>query len=69
MHFLSTLLRIKGLYMFRALLGHLQEAIKHFELPNIAWCAGIIVLVMEISRFIIDTRYVLFRREAQWAYS
>jgi hypothetical protein len=27
MHFLFNLLRIKGLYMFRALLAHLQEAL------------------------------------------
>jgi hypothetical protein len=27
MHFLFSLLRIKGLYMFRALLAHLQEAL------------------------------------------
>jgi hypothetical protein len=27
MHFLSSLLRIKGLYMFRALLAHPQEAL------------------------------------------
>jgi hypothetical protein len=27
MHFLFSLLRIKGLYMFRALLVHLQEAL------------------------------------------
>jgi hypothetical protein len=27
MHFLFNLLRIKGLYMFRALVAHLQEAV------------------------------------------
>jgi hypothetical protein len=27
MHFLFSLLRIKGLYMFRSLLAHLQEAL------------------------------------------
>jgi hypothetical protein len=32
MHFLFTLLRIKGLYMFRALLAHPQEALKQTAL-------------------------------------
>jgi hypothetical protein len=33
MHFLFSLLRIKGLYMFRPLLAHLQEALnkRHLE--------------------------------------
>jgi hypothetical protein len=31
-HFLFSLLRIKGLYMFRALLAHLQEAIHKRQL-------------------------------------
>jgi hypothetical protein len=32
MHFLFNLLRIKGLYMFRALLAHLQEALHKLHL-------------------------------------
>jgi hypothetical protein len=32
MHFLFSLLRIKGLYMFRALLAHLQEALHKRQL-------------------------------------
>jgi hypothetical protein len=32
MHFLFSLLRIKGLYMFRALLAHLQEALNKWHL-------------------------------------
>jgi hypothetical protein len=32
MHFLFSLLRIKGLYMFRALFAHLQEALNKRDL-------------------------------------
>jgi hypothetical protein len=32
MHFLFNLLRIKGLYMFRALLAHPQEAVNRCHL-------------------------------------
>jgi hypothetical protein len=49
MHFLFSLLRIKGLYMFRALLAHLQEALYKQHLVycvrvmsvgcNCIWCS------------------------------
>jgi hypothetical protein len=34
LHFLFNLLRIKGLYMFRALLAHLQEALHKHHLVH-----------------------------------
>jgi hypothetical protein len=58
MHILFKLFRIKGLYMFRALLAHLQEALhkQHlvycvrvmsfdcttFEVPLQSWCSQLI---------------------------
>jgi hypothetical protein len=38
MHFLFNLLRIKGLYMFRALLDHLQEALAQTVLGILLAC-------------------------------
>jgi hypothetical protein len=38
MHFLFNLLRIKGLYMFRALLAHPQEALHK---PNLVYCVRV----------------------------
>jgi hypothetical protein len=38
MHFLFSLLRIKGLYMFRALLPHLQEA---FHKRHLVYCVRV----------------------------
>jgi hypothetical protein len=37
-HFLFSLLRIKGLYMFRALLAHLQEALYKRRLVYLRAC-------------------------------
>jgi hypothetical protein len=46
MHFLFSLLRIKGLYMFRALLAHLQEALHKRQLVYcvrvMSWCNQLI---------------------------
>jgi hypothetical protein len=39
MDFLFNLLRIKGLYMFRALLAHLQEALQK---RNLVYCVGVL---------------------------
>jgi hypothetical protein len=38
MHFLFSLLRIKGLYMFRALLAHLHEALHK---RHLVYCLGV----------------------------
>jgi hypothetical protein len=38
-HFLFNLLRIKGLYMFRALLAHLQEALHN---QHLVYCVRIL---------------------------
>jgi hypothetical protein len=38
MHFLFSLLRIKGLYMFRALLAHLQEVLHKL---HVAYCVRV----------------------------
>jgi hypothetical protein len=44
MHFLFSLLRIKGLYIFRALLGHLQEAINEFHALSLYLLKFILIL-------------------------
>jgi hypothetical protein len=38
MHFLLNLLRIKGLYMFRALIAHPQEVLHK---GNLVYCVGV----------------------------
>jgi hypothetical protein len=40
MHFVFSLLRIKGLYMFRALLAHPQEALHKRHLVYCVYCAA-----------------------------
>jgi hypothetical protein len=42
MHFLFSLLRIKGLYMFRVLLAHFQEALHE---RHLTFCVGVISVV------------------------
>jgi hypothetical protein len=61
MHFLFSLLRIKGLYMFRALLAHLQEV-----LHNDAWYIACVLCklaapVLVQPTYITRTQYAKFR--------
>jgi hypothetical protein len=48
MHFLSSLLRIKGLYMFRALLAHLQEEMRK---QRLVYCVLKLVDIKGASRW------------------
>jgi hypothetical protein len=58
MHFLSSLLRIKGLYMFRALLAHPQQAlhkqhliycVRVLSVELQSWCSQLIQHALNIQ--------------------
>jgi hypothetical protein len=62
MHFLFSLLRIKGLYIFRALLAHLQEALHK---RHLIYSTPVLVKLNDITR----TQYTNFRFcSASWGW-